>query len=96
MARFTQSGTATNANTGDFVQLSSTYNGGYVNLRVYAAAHINYCIGEYANSAAVVSGGKINIIFQTTAENFGPVDPKQMWIRSNGGAASILYWDTIS
>ena len=96
MARFTQTGTATNANTGDFVQLSSTYAGGSVNIRVYAGAAINYCIGEYANSAAVVSGAKVNIISATAAEHFGPVDPKQMWIRSNGGAASILYWDTVS
>ena len=96
MARFTQTGTATNANTGDFVQLSSTYTGGSVNIRVYAGAAINYCIGEYANSAAVVSGGKVNIIPSTAAEHFGPVDPKQMWIRSNGGAASIIYWDTLS
>ena len=96
MARFTQTGTATNANTGDFVQLSSTYAGGSVNLRIYAAAAINYAIGEFANSAAVVASGKINVIPATAAEQFGPVDPKQMWIRSNGGSASIIYWDTLS
>ena len=96
MARFTQTGTATNGSGGAFVQLSSTYAGGSVNLRVYAAAAINYCIGEYANSAAVVSGGKVNIIPTTAPEHFGPVDPKQMWIRSNGADASIIYWDTLS
>jgi len=96
MARFTQTGTATNASSGDFVQLSSTYAGGSVNIRVYAAAAINYAIGEFANSAAVVSSGKVNIIAATTSEHFGPVDPKQMWIRSNGGTASIIYWDTLS
>ena len=96
MARFTQSGTATNGSAGDFVQLSSTYAGGSVNIRVYGAGNINYCIGEYANSAAVVSGGKVNIIPISTYIDFGPVDPKQMWIRSNGGAASILYWDTLA
>ena len=96
MARFTQTGTSTNGSAGDFVQLSSTYSGGSVNIRIYAAAAINYCIGEYANSAAVVTAGKLNVIAATSPENFGPVDPKQMWIRSNGTAASILYWDTIS
>jgi hypothetical protein len=96
MARFTQAGTATNGSAGDFVQLSSTYAGGAVNLRVYAGAAINYSIGEYASSAAVVSGGKVNIISATAPEHFGPVDPKQMWIRSNGVAASILYWDTLA
>lgn len=96
MARFTQTGTATNGNSGDFVQLSSTYSGGSVNIRIYAASAINYSIGEYANAAAVAAAGKINIIAATTGEQFGPVDPKQMWIRSNGAAASILYWDTIS
>ena len=96
MARFTQTGTSTNANTGDFVQLSSTWTGGSVPVMIYAAAAINYCIGEFANSAAVVSGGKVNIIFATTNIMFGPVDPSKMWIRSNGGTASIVYWDTIS
>jgi hypothetical protein len=96
MARFTQTGTATNGSAGDFVQLSSTYAGGSVNIRVYAAAAINYCIGEFANSAAVVSGGKVNIIAATTAEHFQAVDPKQMWIRSNGASASIIYWDTLA
>jgi hypothetical protein len=96
MARFTQTGTATEANTGAFVQLSSTYAGGSVNIKVYANSNINYCIGEYANSAAVVSGAKVNIIPISTYLDFGPVDPKKMWIRSNGATASIIYWDTVS
>ena len=95
MARFTQTGTVAPANTGDYVQLSSTYAGGSVNIRVNASAIINYCIGEFANSAAVVSGGKVNLIPANAPENFGSVDPKQMWIRSNGASASTLFWDTL-
>ena len=96
MARFTQTGTTTNGSAGDFVQLSSTYAGGIVNIRVCTFAVINYAIGEYANSAAVVSAGKVNIIPANVSENFGPVDPKQMWIRSNGVSATVLYWDTLA
>ena len=62
----------------------------------YGAAAINYCVGEFADSAAVVNGGKVNIIPATSNLMFGPVDPSKMWIRSNGASASILYWDTIS
>ena len=96
MARFTQTGTATNGSAGAFVQLSSTYNGGIVNIRLYAAAAINYVIGEFANAAAAAASGNVNIIAATTPEHFGPVDPKQLWIRSNGVSASIVYWDTLS
>ena len=96
MARFTQTGTATNDNTGAFVQLSSTWTGGSVPLMIYGAAAINYSVGDYANSAAVVSGGKVNIFRETTNIMFGPVDPSKMWIRSNGGTASIVYWDTLA
>ena len=96
MARFTQAGTATEASSGSFVQLSSTWTGGSVPVMLYGQAAINYCIGDYANSAAVVSGAKVNIFRETTNIMFGPVDPSKMWIRSNGGTASIVYWDTIS
>ena len=95
MARFTQTGTATNGSGSAFVQLSSTYAGGTVNLRIYGAAAINYVIGEFADAAAAANSGKVNIIPATAVEHFGPVDPKQMWIRSNGASASILYWDTL-
>ena len=95
MARFTQTGKSTNGSTGDFVQLSSGWTGGSVPVMFYGAAAINYCVGEFADSAAVVNGGKVNIIPATSNLMFGPVDPSKMWIRSNGGTASILYWDTI-
>lgn len=96
MARFTQAGTATNGSAGAFVQLSSTWTSGSVPVMFYGAAAINYCVGEFADSAAVVSGAKVNIIPATSNLMFGPVDPSKMWIRSNGASASILYWDTIS
>lgn len=95
MPRFTQSGTATNANTDVFVQLSSTWTGGSVPVMFYAAAAINYCVGDFANAAAVASSGKVNIIQATTNVMFGHVDPSKMWVRSNGTSASIIYWDAI-
>ena len=96
MARFTQTGTATNGSGGAFVRLSSTWTGGSVPLMFHAAAAINYTIGDFADAAAAAGSGKVNILNPSVNLAFGPVDPARMWIRSNGAVASILYWDTVS
>lgn len=96
MARFTQTPTTTNGSASAFVQLSSTWTGGSVPVMFYALAAINYCVGEYADSTAVIAGARVNIIPGSLNLMFGPVDPSKMWVRSNGASSSTLYWDTIS
>ena len=96
MARFTQTGTSTNGSTGAFVQLSSTWTGGSIPVFLYPAAAINYVIGDFASAALAASSGNVNVLSATTNLMFGPVDPTRMWIRSNGTAASIIYWDTVN
>ena len=94
MARFTQLGVAPNASSGDFIQLSSTWTGGQVPIKVYCIGATNYAVGEFANSGAAASSGKVNIIPTSTYIDFGPVDPSKMWVRGNT-AASSMYWDTV-
>ena len=94
MARFTQVGVAPLISSGDFIQLSSTWTGGQVPIKVYCIGATNYAVGEFANSAAVVASGKVNILPTSTYIDFGPVDPSKMWVRGNT-AATNMYWDTV-
>jgi len=99
MARFTQTGTSFAATGGTMVQLSSTYAGGSVNVRLYATGSaFNYVIGEGLTSgtaATAVSNGKVFIIPISTYIDFGPVDPKTMWLVGNP-SAGVCYWDTLA
>jgi len=95
MARFTQLGVAPLVSTDAFIQLSSTWTGGQVPIKVYCIGATNYVIGEFANAAAAAASGKVNIIPTSTYIDFGPVDPSKMWVRGNTSASNI-YWDTVS
>lgn len=98
MARFTQTGTTFAASGGTLVQLSSTYAGGSVNVKLYATGAFNYVIGEglTAASAATAQGAaKVFIIPGSIYIDFGPVDPKTMWIVGNS-LTGVVYWDTLA
>ena len=90
MARFTQTSTSFNAAAATPVQLSSTYAGGSVPVRIYASGSaFNYVIGEGlttgtgGTAAAAMAAGKVFIIPISTYIDFGPVDPKQMILSIN-------------
>jgi hypothetical protein len=95
MARFTQIGVAPLVSTDVFIQLSPNWTGGQVPIKIYCIGATNYAVGDFANSGAVVSSGKVNILPTSTYIDFGPVDPSKMWVRGNT-TASNLYWDTVS
>ena len=99
MARFTQTAASFAASGGTAVQLSSTYAGGSVNVRLYASGSaFNYVIGEgltAATAASAMAALKVFIVPINTYIDFGPVDPKTMWIIGNP-SGGVCYWDTIS
>ena len=98
MARFTQTAASFNAAGGAAVQLSSTYSGGMVPVKLYASGSaFNYVIGEGLNAstaASAMAALKVVIIPISTYIDFGPVDPKTMWIIGNPNAGAC-YWDTV-
>ena len=99
MARFTQTAASFQAAGGTAVQLSSTYAGGSVPVKLYASGSaFNYVIGEgltAATAATAMTNLKVFIIPISTYIDFGPVDPKTMWIIGNPNSGAC-YWDTIS
>jgi hypothetical protein len=98
MARFTQTGTTFAAAGGTLVQLSSTYPGGSVNVRLYATGAFNYVIGDglaAGTAASAQAAAKVFIIPGGTYIDFGPVDPKTMWIVGNS-VTGVVYWDTLA
>lgn len=98
MARFTQTGTTFAASGGTLVQLSSTYAGGSVNVKLYATGAFNYVIGEgytAGTAASAQAAAKVFIVPSGVYIDFGPVDPKQMWIVGNT-VTGVVYWDTLA
>ena len=95
MARFTQTAASPNASTGDFIQLSSTFTGGQVYIKMYPTVLVTYSVGDFANSAAVVSAGKFSLIPTSQWVEFGIADPTKVWVRGTSSAGTI-YWDTLA
>ena len=95
MARFTQTAASPNASTGDFIQLSSTFAGGQVYIKMYPTVLITYSVGDFANTAAVVSAGKFALIPASQWVEFGIADPTKVWVRGTSTAGTI-YWDTLA
>ena len=95
MARFTQIPAAPNASTGDFIQLSSTFTGGQVYIKMYPTVLITYAVGDFANSSAVVSSGKVGLIPASQWVEFGIADPTKVWVRGTT-AAGTIYWDALT
>ena len=99
MARFTQIGVAPLTSTSSFIQLSSTWTGGQVPIKVYCIGATNYVIGDFVDGTAGTGGAantanRVNILPTSTYIDFGPVDPSKMWVRGNT-AATNLYWDAV-
>ena len=98
MARFTQTGTTFAAAGGTLVQLSSTYPGGSVNVKLYSTGAFNYVIGDgltAATAATAQAAAKVFIVPSSIYIDFGPVDPTKMWIVGNS-VTGVVYWDTLS
>lgn len=95
MARFTQTAASPLASTSDFIQLSSTFAGGQVYIKMYPTVLITYAVGNFANSAAVASAGKVALIPASQWIEFGIADPTKVWVRGTSSAGTI-YWDTLA
>ena len=54
MARFTQIGVAPLINSGNFIQLSTTWTGGSVPIMIYCIGATNYVIGDFVDGTAVL------------------------------------------
>ena len=95
MVRFTQTAASPNASTGDFIQLSSTFAGGQVYIKMYPTVLITYTVGDFANAAAAAAAGKVSLIPSSQWIEFGVADPTKVWVRGTSTAGTI-YWDTLA
>ena len=95
MARFTQTAASPNDSSGVFIQLSSTFAGGQVYIKMYPTVLISYTVGDFANAAAAASAGKVSLIPSSQWVEFGIADPTKVWVRGTTTAGTI-YWDTLA